>query len=307
MNNYFSYTSQGTGFNTGLAAGNFTIPGNVNRGISINQPMFYRFSPLNAGVIITDTQTISATPGTEIYKLSNYVQGVGRATLVPYSLTNYVLLLDVPRTIYFALEIVEGADIDAKLKVTYIDQYGQIGVKESQQLDNDNKIYNFPVGVLGIVAVDVIKGEANTASFNIVTETTDKIELMYNDLEQTALFTWISGNDVNEDKPRPQFRTLTQATPFLFIANLKDGAAGYIPASQDEQTLTTGQPRPLINLENYDFDANQTITIVQNVFGIGLSSENLPAIDPVVPIITYNPEKIFGRKNYTVGWKPYQG
>lgn len=307
MSTYFSYTSQGTGFNTGLAAGNFTIPGNVNRGISINQPMFYKFAPKNGDVIIPTTQTFDENPGTEIYKLSNYDTQNGLATLVPYPLANYVLLLDVPRTVSFKLEKTDGDDIDATLKVTYIDQYGQLGIKQLPDFTNDNLTEEFPVGVLGIVSVDVIKNEDNTASFTIETSTTNNFELMYNDLSHTAMFTWLSINNVNQNKPTPAFITLTPASPYLFIADLLNGADGYLKASQDEQTLTTGRPRPLINMTQFDFQTNRTVTVVQNVFGIGLSSENLTAVQPAVPIITYNPEAIFGRKNYTVGWKPYQG
>lgn len=312
MINYFSYTSQGTGFNTGLSSGSFTIPGNVSRGVPINQPMFYRFAPKAPGKVIEGTQDFSATPGTEYYKLINY--DATKASLIQTPIGNQALMLDVGRTIDFTLINVSG-DADVTIIVSYIDQYGQIGRRQSG--DFTDNVSKFPVGVLGITAVEVIKNAGNTATFNIEMSTTGILELLYNDYGSPSTFMWFSVNiPTTRNISYPSFRTLAPNTPFLFIADLGDAASaspGYFNADQDPQTLTTGRPRPLIDLDYYPFAQNKTFSVVQNVLGIGMSSDGLPSIndailtDQPIPTITYNQEVIFGRKNYTEGWKSFQG
>lgn len=304
MINYFSYSSQGTGFNTGISAGAFTIPGNVSRGVPINQPMFYRLSPKEAGTVVEGTQDFSATPGTEFYKIGVFNSDL--ANLVEYPIGNYVLMLDVPRTLTFTLTNVVG-DADVTIIVNYIDQYGQIGRRQSGDFDGEES--NFPVGVLGISSVEVIKNEGNTATFNVEMQTTNILELLYNDYGSPSTFMWITANSINQSINYPFFVTLSQNDPFGFKS-----APDYTRALQTPQTLTSGQPRPLIDLSTTTFGTNLSFGVVQNVLGIGMSSEGATSItDPIlndnrpIPTITYSQEVIFGRKNYIEDWKGFKG
>lgn len=301
MINYFSYTSQGTGFNTGISSGSFTIPGNVSRGIPMNQPMFYRICPKEGGQIVADTQDFSATVGTEYYKLSTF--NSTRASLVEIPFGNRCIMFDVPRTVKFTRTNVSGTP-DTTIIVSYIDQFGQIGRKQSG--DFDSNISTFPVGVLGITAVEIIKNAGNTATFNIEMDTTNEFELIYNDYGRPAMFMWLGSNDFNENRPVPYFRNVDENTPFLLRADLgDDDNIGYSRALQIPQTLTEGRPRPLI-LVNIELEENDSFSVIQNVLGIGMSSVGTD-IDPEIPTITYYQDLIFGAANYTEGFKSWQG
>lgn len=301
MINYFSYTSQGTGFNTGISTGSFTIPGNVSRGIPMNQPMFYRICPKEKGQIIDDTQDFSATVGTEYYKLSTF--NSTRASLVEVPIGNRCIMFDVPRTVKFTLTNVVNSP-NVTIVVSYIDQFGQIGRRQSG--DFDSNISTFPVGVLGITAVEVIKNAGNTATFNIEMDTTNEFELIYNDYGRPAMFMWLGSNDVNANKPVPFYKNLAENTPFLLYANLgTDVNFGYLKALQVSQTLTTGRPRPIIQFEHI-LQEDSTISVMQNVLGIGMSSVGTN-ITPEIATITYFQNVIFGAANYTEGFKSWQG
>jgi hypothetical protein len=154
-----------------------------------------------------------------------------------------------------------------------------------------------------------VKNLSTVSPTDITVSLKNMVELPYNDLgRQSNLLLWSMSANNNTDKINPQVFQLDGSGNVNFFQGVAGGyfdslPYSYLPASWDQTnyplTLTSGNPRPIINIENNPnvsfTEAADTLPImnvfVQNVFGYGNQTKFNFTYSQ------YN-EVMFGHKNY---------
>ena len=223
--------------------------------------------------------------------------------------------------------------------VSGYDYYGQKTVYRGDSDTTDDPIYPQKVttcrGIKYLTNVQVINGAEVSTQVTLGVEA--MIELPYNDLgRQSNLLLWTQSNGY-QPTAMQSISIGVSGSKMSFFAGETGGAwdnfgYSYIPASWDLTaapiTLTSGNPRPIINIEGNnrstrDSDPASYITFneasnehpvmnvfIQNVFGLNnLPSYKNPSYDFSLPeIYANNYQTVFGRPNYTdSNWRGWAG
>lgn len=279
----------GTNFPDSITSGVFTSYGNATTGVPTGVSLLYSWKPIASQAILTnaDTNPNFAT------STGAYVDLNGNKLAAPFTVVNNEVPLDVCRIIQITANNPFTVFCSAR------DFYGEPMTfgGNSSVVDTVNQ-FEAPRGVSAISSIKV-SGAAGLS--NIQINTLDKLELPFSDINLAPVCF------VNYDD-----------SPLLCIADDADtpylGKKMYVITSSDfDQTLSTGNVRPLFEFQNFGaettpnpFNGSRTLVIGQTLTGFGFNiplAGFYPNAEQEIADQELNP--FLNLKNYVLGYPSY--
>lgn len=337
-----SYSPGGTNFGDGTRTGDFSdiYPTVKGQTYPIQSPSFLYKSSFSASQAIGGVGAFVGQAMTSIISPTTIPQLFPLKT-IPASSTGYVDLsspLDIPTGVKpYTIKYINGekiVELDYARPITITGEepfvvtcsgYDSLGQKNVVQgtaqpyVINSVTVYIYTtVRCFKYMTAIKVKNLSTVLPTDITVSLKNMVELPYNDLgRQSNLLLWsMSAND-NTNKLKPRVFQLDGSGNVNFFQGVAGGyfdslPYSYLPASWDQTnyplTLTTGNPRPIINIENnpnVSFSvAGDTMPImnvfVQNVYGYGNETKTNFKFGQ------YN-ELTFGHKNYVdSNWESFR-
>lgn len=293
MSDLNSYES-GTAFLDSITTGVFSGVGNATSGVPTGVPLVYAVKPRVAQTILSAAET---NPDFETAK-GGYVNLSNSKLATPFKAVNYGVALDICRLI-----LVTG-DNPFSCFVSCRDFYGEKMTFQSTSIDVEGtQVVKAPRGVTEINSVRIYNATPGTY---IQLATDDTIELPYADLNKAPV-TFVNYNGGPLMGIFNESSTPYKGKPLFLILSSIPG---------DQQTLQTGNVRPLLTIDNtveglsiLPFDGYRILVVGQNVNGYGFnlptpSQDGLDATitkqekNPFLNLSTY----VLGDPSYSVGW-----
>lgn len=289
MSVYDSF-SGGTTFLDNITTGLFQSYGNYTTGVPTGIPLLYSWRPEASAGILNATQSNPAFTTT----YGGYLDLTQPKLSTGFEVINYEIPLDVCRTVVLVSSDPFNCFVSCR------DFYGNIMTYGGGSSPSEGvNIFLSPRGVSAICSAKIF-GAAVDATFQISTQ--DEIELPFASYNAAPL----------------SFVNYT-GQPFLGIENDADTPYKAKPIyriikSDTVQTLSTGRPRPLLRLGDFEiappppFDGERLLVVGQNISGFGFNIPNKHGgaapfedldTDPFLNLGQY----VLGLPSYSEGWK----
>lgn len=287
-----TYSTGGTNKPSGFKSGDFMIPGQVNRGVTITNSYPGFLSVIPYTTILTYTFT-AATPSTVSLNLMNG-QVTDISEVINFTNDELVLKLLSPTVLTATSD-----NFDYTMNVSGYDQYEQKTFSSQQDAGDENVAqtnvcFKYISNITISLATPLTGNETNT----ITIQAGGIIELPYTDYENSNfLLSVVEASGSTNSNP---YITMDGAEETFVATN----AFEYQTASWTSPiTASTGTPRPYIKPT---LGATSGIDLIsqQIVFPTN-EYPNLKAT--FVQFSEDNLTNVIGLKNYTQGWLPWDG
>lgn len=288
-----TYGTGGTNKPSGFKAGDFLIPGQVNRGVAITNtfPSFIKVIPETTILTVTFT---SSTPTTASINLLNAVVAP-RTRIVNFAESELALELESP-----TLVTASANNAGYSINFSGYDQWEQKTFSSqvssgSGNVATSNVCFKYFTNITVTLNAPLTGDDTNTITIKIG----GNVELPYTDYGNSNFL--LNVIDSTEAASNIPFITMDSPTSPDFTAT---NAFSYTTANWTTPiTASSGTPRPIIipNIES----TNSILLFSQQIVYPTNELPNLKAT-PVV-FSEDNLTNVIGIKNYTDGWQPWTG